>query len=497
MTLTVPRHSHRTRGLALQFVVPLVFLLGMLLLYPYLECFEFDKDEGINVMKASLLAEGHPLYQAIWSDQPPLFTYALAGAFRIFGFDVDVARYLVLILSCMLLWGSWNLLRVVGGNTHAFAASLLIVLLPYYMRLSLSVMVGLPALAFAVVSLSALTTWYENRASVWLIMSALALGLSVFTKIFTGFLAPIFLLGIVVSEFAGTHKEVRTWQERLWPAACWTLVFASIACVLLVFCVGLANVPQLLETHLAARKVPEFESISINSELREIGVYLLLGLLGILFMLRNKRWLVLYPLAWAGTAYLLLLNHAPVWYHQQLLVTLPVAMLSAYAVGEVLTYVSILWRSNHLLSAFVLIAFIAAIGTASAILGQGSSMLDLAHIPTFHARSDVKVSSPEYALVAKMAEYAPETQCVVTDRPMYAFRAGVSTPANLAAISRKRMMTGALTEKEVFDTIREKRPEQVLLTRFKWPSVKGYLQAHYRIIYSRSGKTLYLRSDLE
>ena len=95
-----------------------------------------------------------------------------------------------------------------------------------------------------------------------------------------------------------------------------------------------------------------------------------------------------------------------------------------------------------------------------------------------------------------MTQYAPETQWVVTDRPMYAFRAGLLVPPNLAAISRKRLTTGALTEQQVLDTIRERRPEQVLLTRFKWPSITKYLKEHYRVLYSQDGRTLYLRSDL-
>ena len=114
----------------------------------------FDVDEGINMMKAMLLAEGYPLYDQIWSDQPPLLTYVLAVAFRAFGYDANVARLVVLVFSVVLLWAAWRFLRVIGGVSCAFIGSLLIILLPHFVQLSVSAMVGLPAVALAMVSVS-------------------------------------------------------------------------------------------------------------------------------------------------------------------------------------------------------------------------------------------------------------------------------------------------------------------------------------------------------
>ncbi len=491
MTVTVLGNSRWTRNLTLQFVAPIAFLLIMLFLFRYFERFEFDTDEGINIMKAMLLAQGHPLYKEIWSDQPPFFTYALAVAFRIFGFDVNVARFLVLTLSCILLWGGWQFLKAVGGNTYAFTGSLLIVLLPYYTRLSISAMVGLPALAFAVLSLSALATWHQKRTTIWLIISSLALSVSVLTKAFTGFLVPIFIVGVAISEFS--RKDALTWRKRLWPATLWTLVFTSVTFLLLILFVGLSNLPQLLETHLAARDVPRYQSFSINSALSNTRATILLALIGSLLMFRDKRWLALYPLAWLGTAYLLLHNYAPVWYHQQLLVTIPAALLAACAIGEVIRWIPKFYPLRTFLSGRGLISVIVAIALIFVVSDQAPHMV----LRLFNFRAFLKISSQDYRLVEKMNTYAQETHWMVTDRPMYAFRAGVPVPPNLAAISWKRVATGTLTEQKILDTIRETRPEHVLLTRFKWPSIKQYLKDHYREIYSQSGKKLYLRNDLE
>ena len=80
----------------------LVFLFS-----PFRERFEFDLDEGVEVIKGFLLARGYPMYTQIWSEQPPLFTYLLAVAFRLFGFEVDVGRILVLLFSALLLAASF------------------------------------------------------------------------------------------------------------------------------------------------------------------------------------------------------------------------------------------------------------------------------------------------------------------------------------------------------------------------------------------------------
>jgi hypothetical protein len=61
-----------------------------------------------------------------------------------------------------------------------------ILLLPTYLNLSVSVMVGLPALAFAM--LRCLPDHLAPTTQlIWLTLSAIALSLSVLTKLFTGF----------------------------------------------------------------------------------------------------------------------------------------------------------------------------------------------------------------------------------------------------------------------------------------------------------------------
>jgi len=53
MSVTMSTNDgRRPHGMALQFVIPIVSLIVMLFSYRSTERFEFDTDEGINVMKA-------------------------------------------------------------------------------------------------------------------------------------------------------------------------------------------------------------------------------------------------------------------------------------------------------------------------------------------------------------------------------------------------------------------------------------------------------------
>jgi len=56
-----------------------LFVIAILLLFPIWSSFQLDADEGVNLGKAMLLDKGFKLYTDIWSDQPPVLTYILAG----------------------------------------------------------------------------------------------------------------------------------------------------------------------------------------------------------------------------------------------------------------------------------------------------------------------------------------------------------------------------------------------------------------------------------
>lgn len=488
---------HRAFQVAWPAGLALIFLAIMILFYPFRQQFEYSRDEGVNLMKAMMVAKGYSLYEEIWSDQPPFFTYWLAGAFELAGFKVNVARLVVLILSTLLVWMSVEFLRQAGGILHALAGFILLLLLPKYLELSVSVMVGLPSLAFATASLAALALWHRQRKAAWLAVSAIALGVSIMTKAFTGFLVPIFVLGITIEEFM-LFRGKRAFQDMIKPAGLWLGIFVGFSAISGLILVGPSHLPQLVESHLNTAVIEAFqiEKYTLAWNLREARPILLLAVVGAGFSIVGRRWLAIYPLAWMGTATLLLFRHIPVWYHQQLLVTVPAALLAAMAVGESMHWIYRAVRSRRFSVMPAILSIISLTIFAWVWMMEAPISYDQFRTKPSLWETDLKLRREKIEFLWLMNDYAPQTHWVVTDTPMYAFRARLPVPPNLAAFTSKRVNTGNLAEAELLETMRAYQPEQVMMGRFDFPELQAYLNAHYNLLLDQLDMRLYIRKDL-
>lgn len=97
----------------------------------------------------------------------------------------------------------------------------------------------------------------------------------------------------------------------------------------------------------------------------------------------------------------------------------------------------------------------------------------------------------------KINQYADRTNWMVTDLPMFPFRAGIPVPPNLAVISGKRFAAGELSERDIIESVDEFKPEQVLIGRFDLPLLESYLEENYLPILEREDELkLYVRMDL-
>ena len=473
----------------LYLLAPLVFFLAVFFFYPFREIFEYNYDEGGQLMKSLLLARGYSLYDEIWSDQPPLLTYLVAGGIRAFNAGVDEARVLILLFSTALLAGAAHTLNQVWGRWHAAAGCLAIFLLPFYVPLSAAVMVGLPAIALAVLALAALTSWQVTHKRWLLVLSALLLCLSVSTKLFTGLLAPIFALGILVGKWRQEGKAA-AWRSTL----LWSISFAVFCLAVILFLVGPANLGELVFVHLEAREALQTNT-AISGWLRESWPLFILAGAGSLLAFMERRWLSLYLIAWMGGAYLLLSLHAPVFFHQQLLVTLPAAMLAGIALGELPRLLHDRPITGMRLGLALL--SIAGIGVYL-VMRTPLTLPDFYHVPSIQEKAfSSSWSQQQQVFMIKMVRRAPETRWIVTDMPMYAFRTGLINPPYLSFVTAKRLSTLELTEEKMISVIQEYRPEQVLIGRREFPKVKQFLQADYRLLYERGKRYLYLRRDLK
>ena len=445
-------------------------------------------------MKASLVMKGYPLYEQIWSDQPPLLTYILVGAMRLFDTQVNTARYLILLLSVVLLLAGFYILRKVWGIPHALIGTFLIILIPFYLQLSVSVMVGLPSLVFAMLSLLGVITWHQNRNWIWLVLSALAFSASVLIKVFTGFLIPIILVGLLLGEWDRLRNRPERWAI-LFPAVIWGGVFSVITLGAILIWVGPGNLSQLYQSHVEGAAIFGNEIFTINYHLRDSLPLLLLSIFGILFTIIARRWLSLYLVFWMGSAYFLLLRHAPVWYHHQLLVTVPAALLGGVAVGEGIRWILEAIRDHRLLRFRNVFALLALASFALVLYDQIPDIGRRLRYGVNLADGPLQGSALLEEVYQYVEQYAPETEWMVTDLPMFPYRFDLLVPPNLVVFSTKRFKTDLIAEEELYKTIDAYQPGQVLIGK-KILGLQEYLDQDYQLVYTRRDLDLFIRNDL-
>ena len=477
---------------------PLIYFVGMLLYFPYWDMFWIYSDEGVELMKALLVSKGYPLFSQVWSEQPPLHTHLLALLFQINGPGVFIARLLTLCFSCLLVWAVVQMVRLTWGNWAALASAILLVLLPTFPLLSVAALTGQPALALVCVSLLGLFYWHERHSWVVLALSGIVMGLALLTKAFMLFLIPAFTVLLFGLEYLDLAQP-RNLRTALRPAIVWGGAVGFSVVVVSMALVGPTNLWQLIQPHIAAAQSssypPNEQLYSIHFYLRNAWPILLLALVGAALAFSQRRVWMLYPAVWMGLAWLILSFYQPVWSHHQMLVTIPAAILAGGAVAEGLYWITRLWRNGLKVT---LDSALSGIALVLALIVLIVRLPDLVNL--YQAKEDAS-SAPRAAfedrVMRRINQYAPQTHWMVTDLPMYAFRAGLVVPPDLAVISWKRLAAGDLSEAEILATIQEFEPEQVLLGRFEFIEVEGYLQERYFPVLEREDQLkLYVRKDL-
>ena len=484
-------------NILLPLIAALLFFGFVFLFYPFREKIQYDVDEGYNLMRSMLVALGYPLYTEVSSDQPPLFTYLLVMIFRLIGFSVNPGRVLVLLFSTLLVWSCSQILQLTWGNLQSILLPFFILLLPRFLQVNAAIMIGIPAIAMAVLSLLFLICWHLYRSKKWLVLSGFALSLSVMIKLFTGFLVPIFMIGIFTDQFF-KRKNRNFSFDNFYTVIIWGVSFIFFTLILGLVLIGPQNIGSVIIPHLPSQILETYatEKHTINYHLESAVPFLILGLAGLLITIITKRWLTFYFVAWGITAYILLRFFTPVWYHHQFMVTIPAAVLSAAAVGE-----SLIWLVERVCSRgsitfrYLLGIFTLAISIFVVLWTLPDVQSKLANRPQISGFT-WKAPKHKLDLIRIMREYAPTTDWVVTDMPMYAYLIQRPVPPVLATLSWTRLSTGSITEADVLNAVKEYKPKQVLMVFFEFPSLEKYLEEHYNLVFFKQGFRLFIHDDL-
>lgn len=471
-----------------------VYFCTMYFFYPFKSKFQYDPDEGLNLIRGMLVYLRYPLYTSVSSDQPPLFTHMLVWLFNFTGFETIPARVLVLCFAALLIWSCTKMVQLSWGNLAALLFLPIIMMADYFVRLSVSIMIGLPAIAMACLSVLLIMFWHNDKKTYWLVLSGFSLALSIMIKLFTGFLIPIVLSGIFLTSLRKYREKGFNWT--IFRSVCiWGVSFGTLTLFLLTILVGPHNFLQLIRPHLSANSIKDFQDygLSINYQLTPLILYLSMGLPGIYFLFKKRLSLFVYIPVWIGTAYLLLNIQKPVFFHHHLLIVIPAAMLSAGGISEGIHTL----RKNSSWHQFIqipslisLLSIVLFIITSSYYFPKSDASFN--GIGGFFDKNQTKNEQ----IIQGMEKYKDKTNWIVTDLPIYAFNIERPVPPILATFSFKRMITGNLTQTTILDSMKKYDPEQVLIGRFKLPLVEKFLLNRYTLITTENGLRLFIRNNL-
>ena len=456
-----------------------LFVLILATFHPGLHAFRLNKDEGFNWTKARLVADGYPLYTEIWSDQPPGFTWLLAGWGWLVGWGLPEARLFMLIWTGLLIFSLGDILRRECGLLSAALGVIALVCSQGFLTLSVALMIGLPAIASAMLSLWALSRWSDSRRLRWVALAGASLGVSVTIKMFTGFLIPIVLLWLIIN---GRAAHVR----RYTPAVAWFVALMVVLAGAVFTTAGDLTVihSQLLGTHVDAHGTMIRAGTVIVPRFFEKDLALfVLAAFGLVTAwgknLRRPSVLRLFG-AWFAAGSLFLVCHRPVWSHHALLLTVPAAVLAgaAWRIGEER------WRRR--------LVFVALLAIIMGVTVLGENRL----------RPERYAHTAQWAILGEMARFREVTRSVVAGTQLFNAHLDLRTPPELAVTSRKRFKTGRLDAHTISQVIKRERPEQVLLTRDFPKKVREHLRHEIFEDYLRTAwkpkdeLELFLRRDL-
>ncbi len=445
----------------------------------------WDTDEGLNVIKAYLVQGGAELYSEVWADQPPGLTQLLAWSFDLFAPTMEVARAVVLAHALILLVAvAWIVREAGGGWPAAIGAAALVAFAPNFFWASRAVMIGLPALSLAVLSIAMAMAYARNGRRSLLLAGGLVFGIGLLEKLIGLYLVvPIAIA--VWGRYAGDSGSEERFSSGLDRSRAFVvdglvmaLGAASVLVIALLAYDTRAMIDQAIGTVISARDVPEY-ALDRAWSLDKLAFWLfgehryLIGpaAIGVYALLRERSNAAAVLLTWLVLTLVALLNQAPLWpkhhFLALLVVLAPLAGVGLDRGGRAVVGLFRRWRVRSAASGgrdygphpFFVLCSIAALsamlhGIPDAYRGD---VMRLEAAP-FKENGELPESDAWTKLDAAVelvkSQTAPDDY-IVTDHGVLAFRAGRRVPTELAVISGKRLAVGRLTAERLIEVTRE------------------------------------------
>ena len=167
-------------------------------------------DEVTHLNGGALLLRGNTqTYFNLSAFYPPMYDLVTMIFFSIAGISVFTGRFVSVVFSLLSIYAVFEFTRRVYSVKNAFAASVLLAVMPGYVWLSRVAMIETMLLFFFTVSALFFFLWIREDKTKFLLLSGLALGLGVLTKYQTIVLVAAMLTSLVVLARGYLRKKLR------------------------------------------------------------------------------------------------------------------------------------------------------------------------------------------------------------------------------------------------------------------------------------------------
>lgn len=489
-------------------IIPASFFIFAICFMPIEQVFQFDSsDEGIELIKASLHLQGFALYTQIWNDQPPLSTIIFAYWLGWFGESILSARLLVLGFSTILIWSFCQTLRIYVGNIAAIVGAFFLTISCNFLRVSVSAMIGQPALAMAMLSIYTLTLYKLKLSRSFIIISGIFLALSLQIKLFTAFLIAVLIIEIININLNSNKKSKKLIKNLVIDIALWLTSLTSTFIIIGFLCNSL-SFEQLLQSHFddsvkTAFDTEDSRKLTLLFLLQDFD-YILLAIPATIIIIKKREWEKSFPIVWFVTAFILLLKHQPVWYHHYLLLSIPLTWLATYGIKLSFDFFKLKFKLKRLKLKNSYLHLKAELNNSQKLpLSRLSAWLLVFStfiipvklgITALENHKLIEESQESRQVLNVMLEHKKNTQWVFTDCPMYAFYLGLRVPPEVAVLSHIRINSNTITREQLIAVLEKYRPEQALLCKSSTIQnyLNSYINQHYIKTFENGAGTHYL-----
>ncbi|MFN0071034.1 MAG: ArnT family glycosyltransferase [Chloroflexota bacterium] len=428
-------------------------------------------DEGVYLQSLWMMARGYQPFHDLTATQGPLHLYSQFPFFLLFDQTVAAGRSASVIWSTVGLAGVWWIARQLGGPLAGVAAALLLTLSPTYLRFSRQALADLPALAPALLAVGAGLAYRRTGRQSLLVGASVLMALGILMK-------PIVAPAMIALMLIVWRPSRSGWRDLSKLGLGVALTIGSVLLMLGPYAVF----DQILGFRNDARSAFGWSLAgnwwALVEKLNQDQVgFFALGLVG-LGLTALKPWRAGLPVGlWMLASCTLLLTHAPLHYHNMVILIPPLAVLGGLAISA-LPAMARPRTFTRLLAGVTGATLVLYMSAAPELVRRDARILE--NIDAAGAGSH-EVDDVD-AAAERIRRLTEPGDVILTDYPYLAFLADRRVPPELLDPSDVRIRAGDFTDEWALGVAMSSAPTIVVLWDNKLrrlPKVMDWVEEHY------------------